>query len=71
MLLSSVHSLSFSGVGGAEKGTLTFMVGGETKDFDSAKPLLSHMGKNIVHCGPVGSGQVCLYSMRSEDRQTV
>lgn len=46
------------GVGGAEKGTLTFMVGGEAAAFARARPLLSLMGKNIVHCGPVGSGQV-------------
>ena len=46
------------GVGGAEAGTLTFMVGGETKDFDAAKPILQAMGKNIVHCGGAGNGQV-------------
>jgi 3-hydroxyisobutyrate dehydrogenase len=46
------------GVGGAEAGTLTFMVGGETRDFDLAKPVLQAMGKNIVHCGGIGNGQV-------------
>jgi 3-hydroxyisobutyrate dehydrogenase len=46
------------GVGGAEAGTLTFMVGGEAKDFEAAKPLLQAMGKNIVHCGGSGNGQV-------------
>jgi 3-hydroxyisobutyrate dehydrogenase len=46
------------GVGGAEKGTLTFMVGGDTKDFEVAKPILAAMGKNIVHCGGPGNGQV-------------
>ncbi|ELR23250.1 3hydroxyisobutyrate dehydrogenase [Acanthamoeba castellanii str. Neff] len=45
------------GVGGAEKGTLTFMVGGSQEEFDRAKPLLSVMGKNIVLCGGAGSGQ--------------
>ena len=46
------------GVGGAEAATLTFMVGGEAADFAAAKPLLAAMGKNIVHCGGSGNGQV-------------
>ncbi|KAF2071313.1 hypothetical protein CYY_007363 [Polysphondylium violaceum] len=46
------------GVGGAEAGTLTFMVGGSAGDFEKAKPYLECMGKNIVHCGDVGTGQV-------------
>lgn len=46
------------GTGGAIAGTLTFMVGGEQTDFDSALPILQAMGKNIVHCGPTGNGQV-------------
>ena len=46
------------GVGGAEAGTLTFMVGGEAKDFEAAKTVLQAMGKNIVHCGGAGNGQV-------------
>jgi len=46
------------GTGGAEAGTLTFMVGATPEIFDAIKPLLSHMGKNIVHCGAAGNGQV-------------
>jgi 3-hydroxyisobutyrate dehydrogenase len=46
------------GVGGAEKATLTFMVGGEAVHFQAAKPFLEAMGKNIVHCGLPGTGQV-------------
>ncbi len=46
------------GVGGAEAGTLTFMVGGEPRDFEAARPVLQAMGKNIVHCGGAGNGQV-------------
>ena len=46
------------GTGGATAGTLTFMVGGEQADFDAALPVLQAMGKNIVHCGPAGNGQV-------------
>lgn len=46
------------GTGGAEAGTLTFMVGGEPAEFEFARPVLENMGKNIVHCGPAGNGQV-------------
>ena len=46
------------GTGGAEAGTLTFMVGGETPQFLAARPILETMGKNIIHCGPSGNGQV-------------
>jgi 3-hydroxyisobutyrate dehydrogenase len=46
------------GVGGAEAGTLTFMVGGDAADYEAAKPILQAMGKNIVHCGGIGNGQV-------------
>lgn len=45
------------GVGGAEAGTLTFMVGGPDDAFAKAKPILEAMGKNIVHCGGAGNGQ--------------
>ncbi|GLZ88543.1 3-hydroxyisobutyrate dehydrogenase [Metapseudomonas resinovorans] len=46
------------GTGGAAAGTLTFMVGGPTNAFDQAQPLLAAMGRNIVHCGATGNGQV-------------
>lgn len=46
------------GVGGAEAGSLTFMVGGSGADFEAAKPLLQAMGKNIVHCGGAATGQI-------------
>jgi len=46
------------GTGGAEAGTLTFMVGGAADDFEQAKPILAAMGRNIVHCGAAGNGQV-------------
>jgi 3-hydroxyisobutyrate dehydrogenase len=45
------------GVGGAEAGTLTFMVGGPDAAFARAKPVLETMGKTIVHAGPAGNGQ--------------
>jgi 3-hydroxyisobutyrate dehydrogenase len=39
----------------ARDGLLTFMVGG--KKFDDAKKILELMGKNIINCGPCGTGQ--------------
>lgn len=45
------------GVAAASAGTLTFMVGGETADFERAKPILKTMGKNVFHAGPSGNGQ--------------
>ena len=46
------------GVAGADAATLTFMCGGDKATFQKALPLLQGMGKNIVHCGGAGFGQV-------------
>jgi 3-hydroxyisobutyrate dehydrogenase len=46
------------GVGGAQAGTLTFIVGGSPAAFEKIKPILSAMGKNIFHAGDSGTGQV-------------
>lgn len=46
------------GTGGAAAGTLTFMVGASDALFAALKPVLAHMGRNIVHCGEVGTGQI-------------
>ena len=43
---------------GAQAGTLTFMVGGTKEDFSLTRPVLGLMGKNIVHCGAHGHGQI-------------
>ncbi|KQI69026.1 3-hydroxyisobutyrate dehydrogenase [Loktanella sp. 3ANDIMAR09] len=45
------------GIGGAQGGTLTFMVGGDADAFARAKPLFDIMGQKAVHCGPSGNGQ--------------
>jgi len=45
------------GVGGAKGATLTFMVGGSEEAFALGEPILSAMGRRIVHCGPAGTGQ--------------
>jgi 2-hydroxy-3-oxopropionate reductase len=43
---------------GAQQGTLSIMVGGETGDVERARPLLEVLGKTIVHVGEPGAGQV-------------
>lgn len=45
------------GIGGAEAGTLTFMVGGSDEAYQTALPLFEIMGQKAVHCGPSGNGQ--------------
>ncbi|KAF4604076.1 hypothetical protein EYR40_001259 [Pleurotus pulmonarius] len=44
------------GVTGAKAATLSFLVGGTEEAFQLSHPVLSHMGKRIIHCGPSGSG---------------
>ncbi|KAJ4702953.1 3-hydroxyisobutyrate dehydrogenase [Melia azedarach] len=46
------------GVGAAEAGTLTFMVGGSADAYLAAKPLFLSMGKNTIFCGESGTGSV-------------
>ncbi|MET0700488.1 MAG: 2-hydroxy-3-oxopropionate reductase [Mycobacterium sp.] len=38
-------------------GTLSIMVGGSAEAFAAAEPVLRHLGRTIVHVGPLGSGQ--------------
>jgi 3-hydroxyisobutyrate dehydrogenase len=45
------------GVAGAIAATLTFMVGGTDRGFAMAQPILSAMGKAVIHAGPAGAGQ--------------
>ncbi|KQS04205.1 3-hydroxyisobutyrate dehydrogenase [Sphingomonas sp. Leaf357] len=45
------------GIGAANAGTLTFMVGGSAEGFDRAEPFLADMGKAVIHAGANGSGQ--------------
>jgi len=55
--LAMVDAPVSGGVGGAEAGTLTFMVGGTDEAFAAAEPYLKSMGRNIVHAGGSGNGQ--------------
>lgn len=45
------------GVAGAAAATLTFMVGGTQEAIHIASPILSVMGKKIIHAGDAGAGQ--------------
>lgn len=56
--LSYLDAPVSGGVGGAQAGTLTFIVGGSQAGFEQARPVLEAMGKNIFHAGEVGAGQV-------------
>ena len=44
---------------GAEKATLSIMVGGPGETFEQVKPYFEIMGKNIIHVGDNGAGQTC------------
>jgi len=50
------------GTGGAQAGTLTFMVGGDEGVFNSNKSFFQQMGKNVFYCGGSGNGQVAKVS---------
>jgi len=43
---------------GAEAATLSIMVGGSSEAFNKALPIFQAMGKNIVHIGEAGAGQI-------------
>ncbi|KAK2177228.1 hypothetical protein NP493_612g02000 [Ridgeia piscesae] len=61
--LADTHGANFmdapvsGGVQAAKDGNLTFMVGGREAAYEEAVTLLSNMGKNVVHCGEVGTGE--------------
>lgn len=50
------------GTGGAQRGTLTIMVGGDPQVLERARPILNVLGSNIHHCGPVGTGSIAKLS---------
>lgn len=43
---------------GAQNATLSIMVGGSAEAFQRARPIFEKLGKNIVHVGEAGAGQV-------------
>lgn len=44
------------GLAGAQKGTLTIMVGGDEETFNKALPVLSCIGTKVSHVGDIGAG---------------
>jgi 3-hydroxyisobutyrate dehydrogenase len=55
--LPSLDAPVSGGVGGAKGATLTFMAGGTAEAFARAEPILTQMGRKVVHCGEAGAGQ--------------
>jgi 3-hydroxyisobutyrate dehydrogenase len=43
---------------GARDATLTIMVGGPSDLFERCRPVLEAMGRNVIHCGENGMGEV-------------
>lgn len=54
--VSMIDAPVSGGVVGAEAGTLSIMVGGEEKIFETCRPILSILGKNLFYMGGIGSG---------------
>ncbi len=54
---SMVDAPVSGGIAAANGGTLTFMVGGSDEAFARAEPILSAMGKAVIHAGGSGAGQ--------------
>jgi len=55
--LAMVDAPVSGGIAAANGGTLTFMVGGADDAFTKAEPILSDMGKAVIHAGEIGAGQ--------------
>jgi 3-hydroxyisobutyrate dehydrogenase len=55
--LAAVDAPVSGGVAAAQAGGLTFMVGGSEGAFTRAQPILSAMGKAVIHAGEAGAGQ--------------
>lgn len=56
----SINALDAPVSGGeasAVEGSLSIMVGGSKEAYERARPVLTAMGRTIVHVGPAGSGQ--------------
>lgn len=51
------------GTWGAEKGELIFMIGGDERVLDRARPVLASMGTRFFHLGGHGSGQTVKLAM--------
>ena len=56
--LSFLDAPVSGGQAGAENGLLSIMIGGDEKDYNTVKPVLTSYGKAIELIGPSGSGQI-------------
>jgi len=56
--VSMIDAPVSGGSEGAQQGTLSIMIGGETDAVAKVMPVLAAMGRTISHIGPIGSGQV-------------
>ena len=56
--LSFLDAPVSGGQAGAENGVLSIMIGGDEKDYNTVKPVLTSYGKAIELIGPSGSGQI-------------
>ena len=55
--VTAVDAPVSGGIGAANAGTLTFMVGGTDAGFAKAQPILEAMGQAVIHAGGNGTGQ--------------
>lgn len=61
LALRAVGYMDAPVTGGAEaakSGTLTLLCGASRADFEHARPVLEHVGRRVLHMGPVGAGQL-------------
>ncbi len=56
--VAMVDSPVSGGPGGAEKGTLSCMLGGDADIIARVQPMLDAIGEKFVHAGPTGAGQL-------------
>ncbi len=42
----------------AADGDLTIMAGGDAEDIETVRPVFSHLGPHLFHCGALGAGQI-------------
>ena len=56
--LSLLDAPVSGGQAGAENGVLSIMIGGDEKDYNTVKPVLTSYGKAVELIGPSGSGQI-------------
>ena len=56
--LSFLDAPVSGGQAGAENGVLSIMIGGDEKEYNTVKPVLTSYGKAVELIGPSGSGQI-------------